>query len=279
MTRLIYFCFTSFSMWALLLGVVLIFGITSASELQFKRFLNLGQLTTAQKSQIQVGFNDASYIADKIHNKDLSGIAGALTGKVNTYLSALGPFVGITLSSFGGQSAAEVTLLKHMFTNIQNRFDQNDVQLSQLLRQKNFPATHISFAQIEANINAVQHKFSTLSRATSLSAYKFEANDFQHTYERIYDSSGVKLLNGITHGANGGLFNEFMTFSHYDRTATTSFMVGTLNLLIRAAALEMTYAEIRNDSQHAARKQQWVSRFAVVKNKMLAVDNAITHHH
>ena len=144
-------------MWALLLGVVLIFGITSASELQSKRFFNLGQLTTAQKSQIQVGFNDASYIADKIHNKDLSGIAGALPGKVNTYLSALGPFVGITLSSFGGQSAAEVTLLKHMFTNVQNRFDQNDVQLSQLLRQKIFPATQLFFAQIEFKINAVHH--------------------------------------------------------------------------------------------------------------------------
>ena len=266
-------------MCALLLGVVMIFGITSASELQSKRFLTQGHLTTAQKSQIQVGFNDASNIADKIHNKDLSGIAGALAGKVNTYLSALGPFVGITLSSFGGQSAAEVTLLKHMFTNIQNRFDQNDVQLSQLLRQKNFIATTLHFSSIEANINAVHHKFTALSRTTSLSAYKYEAYEFKHTYETIYDSSGVKLFNGIIQGANGGLFNKFMTFSHYDRTATTSFMVGTLNLLIRAAALEMTYAEIRNDPNHAARKNQWVSRFTVVKNKMLAVDNAIAHHH
>ena len=265
-------------MCALLLGVVLIFGITSASELQSKRFLNLGQLTTAQKSKIQVGFNDARYIADKIHNKDLSGVAGALPGKVNTYLSALGPFVGITLSSFGGQSA-EVHLLKQMFTAIQNRLDQNDVQLSQLLRQKNFIATTLRFPSIESNINAVQHTFSDISRATSLSAYKIEAYEFKHTYENIYGSSGIKLFNGIIHGANGGLFNEFMTFSHYDRTATTSFMVGTMNLLIRAAALELTYAEISNDPHHAAKKQQWVSRFAVVKNKMLAVDNAIAHHH
>ena len=265
-------------MWALLLGVVLIFGITSASELQSKRFLNLGQLTTAQKSQIRVGFNDARYIVDRIHSKDLSGIAGALAGKVNTYLSALGPFVGIALSSFGGHSA-DVTLLKQMFKDIQNRFDQNDVQLSQLLRQKNFHATQLFFARIETNINAVQTTLSALSRATTLSAYKFEANDFKHTYERTYDSSGLKLFNGITHGTNGGLFNEFMAFSHYDRTATTSFMVGTLNLLIMAAAQELTYYEISNDPLHAAKKQQWVSRFAVVKNKMLAVDNAIAHHH
>ena len=267
-------------MCALLLnvGVVLIFGITSASDLQSKRFLNLGQLTTAQKSQIQVGFNDARYIADKIHNKDLSGIAGALPGKVNTYLSALGPFVGIALSSFGGQTA-EVALLKHLFTANQNRFDQNDIQLSQLLRQKNFIATTLHFPRIETNIKAVQVQFTALSRAPSLSAYKFEANDFKHTYEKTYDTSGVKLYNGIIHGANGGLFNEFMTFSHYDRTATTSFMVGTFNLLIIAAAQELTYAEISNDPHHAASKHQWVSRFAIVKNKMLAIDNAIAHHH
>ena len=266
-------------MCALILGVVLIFGITSASELQSKRFLNLGQLITEQKSQIQVGFNDARYMADKIHNKDLSSIAGALAGKVNTYLSALGPFVGIALSSFGGQSAVEVHLLKQMFAVIQNRFDQNDAQLSQFLRQKNFIATTLHFPRIETVIKAVQVQVTALSRASSLSAYKFEANDFKHTYETTYDSSGLKLFNAITHGANGGLFNEFMTFCHYDRTATTSFMFGTLNLLIMAAAQEMTYYEISNDPLLAAKKQQWVSRFAVVKNKMLAVDNAITHHH
>ena len=159
-------------MCALLLGVLLISGITSASELQSKRFLNLGQLTTAQNSQIQVGFNDARYMADKIHNKDLLGIAGALTGKVNTYLSALGPFVGIALSSFGAQSAVEVHLLKQMFAVIQNRFDQNDAQLSQLLRQKNFIATTLHFPRIESIIKAVQVQVTAFSRASSLSAYK-----------------------------------------------------------------------------------------------------------
>ena len=214
-----------------------------------------------------------------LQTRSTTGVAGALPGKVNTYLSALGPFVGIALSSFGAQSAVEVHLLKQMFAVIQNRFDQNDAQLSQLLRQKNFIATTLHFPRIETVIKAVQVQVTALSRASSLSAYQFEANDFKHTYETTYDSSGLKLFNAITHGANGGLLNEFMTFSSYDRTATTSFMVGTLNLLIRAAALEMTYYEISNDPQHAAKKQQWVSRFAVVKNKMLAVDNAITHHH
>ena len=272
-----------FIMHALLLGVVLVIGITSASELHSnssKRFLTTGHLTSTQQTQIQEGFNAAKFIAEKIDKKDLAGIAGQLAGKVSSFLGALGPFVGLALSFFGGPSA-ELTLLKQLFTQVENRFDLIDVQFSQLRRQVAFVATQVHFTDIESNINAVHHEFTLLSKVRNLAGYKYEANEFKRTFDRTYESSGTKLFQGIIHGGltSGGLFHEFMTFSTYDRKATTGFMSGTLNLLMKAAALEMTYAEINNDPNHAIKKQDWVSRFSQVKDKMLAIDRAIVSHY
>ena len=266
-----------------LLCAVLAVGVTSTSEQipnSSKRFLNIAPLSAAQKTQITEGFNAAKFIADTLDKKAIAGIAGQFLGKLSSYLGAIGPFVGLALSLFGGPSV-ELTVLKRLFTETENRFDQLDVQFAALRRQVAFVATQVHFTDIESNINAVHVELKTLARVSSLSGYKYEANEFKRTYDRTYESSGIKLFQGIIHGGalTGGLFHEFMTFAKSDRRATAEFMAGTLNLLMRAATLEMTYAEINNDPNAALKKRDWVTRFGQVKDKMLAIDRSIVQHY
>ncbi|XP_052818485.1 uncharacterized protein LOC128244525 [Mya arenaria] len=273
------------TMRGLLVCVVLAIGVATASGLRAKtskRFLlNNGQgLTSSQESQIKNGFDSAKYIADKIDKADFGGVAGALVGKFSSFLGVLGPFVGLALSLFGGDSP-ELTLLKRLFTEVENRFDQIDVQFAQLRQQIAFIPTQVHFTDLESNINAVQSELITLSKVTNLAGYKYEAGEFKNTYDRTYESSGVKLFQGIVHGGltTGGIFQEFMAHSGNDRRATQNFMLGTLNLLMRAAALEMTYAEINNDPNHALKQSAWADRFTQVKNKMVALDNEIVRNY
>ncbi|XP_052815076.1 uncharacterized protein LOC128242080 [Mya arenaria] len=272
-------------MRVLLICVVLTIGVATASELRAKsskRFLltNGHGLTSTQQSQIQNGFNAAKFVADKIDKKDFGGAVGALVGKFSSFLGVLGPFVGLALSFFGKPSA-ELTLLKTLFTEVENRFDHIDVQFAQLRQQVAFIPTQVHFTDLESNINAVHSEFITLSKTTNLAGYKYEAGEFKNTYDRTYESSGIKLYQGITHGGltTGGIFQEFMAHSGNDRRGTQNFMLGTLNLLMRAAALEMTYAEINNDPNHARKQSDWVNRITQVKNKMVALDNEIVIHY
>ena len=267
------------SMRTLLLCAVLAIGITSASELRpdsSKRYLFIAPLSDAQKNQIDEGFKAATFIADKLDAKNIAGIAGQLIGKVSSYLGAIGPFVGLALSLFGGPSA-ELTAIKQLYTRMEGRFDHIDNQFSALRKQVAFVATQVHFTDIESNINAVHTALISLSRTTDLTKYKYEARAFKRIYDNTYESAGIKLYQGITTGGalTGGLFQEYMTFSSYDRGLTANFMGGTLNLLMRAAALEMTYAEITNDPSAARKKQDWVTRFGEIKDKMLAIDRAI----
>jgi len=123
-----------------------------------------------------------------------------------------------------------------MFTEVENRFDQVDFQFSQLRREVHFVSTQVAFNAIESNFNAVQYQFLTLSHASSNASYMYQSHEYISTYDRTYSSDGVRLFNSIVHDGlvSGGLFSEFMKYSNYDHKATQRFMLGTLNLLMRA---------------------------------------------
>ena len=231
---------------------------------------------STQQSQIKGGFNAATHLFNEMDKLDFSGVAGALVGSVSSFLGAVGPFVGLVLSLFSGPSA-EYQLLKRMFTQVEGRFDKVDVQFAQLRRQVKFVATQVHFTDLEANINAVQSELKILSRVKNLKGYNSEKHEFKHTFDRTYESSGIKLYNSIIHGGalTGGLFHEFMTQSTYDRRQTQRFMIGTLNLLMRAAALEMTYAQLKHDPNLAIKRRVWISLFTQIKSKMVAIDNEV----
>ena len=271
-------------MWTILLYVITAVGITTASGQGLQSTKDdssrTKRLLLDDPDQIQSGFDAATHLFDKMDKLDFSGVAGALIGSVSSFLGAVGPFVGLVLSFFSGPSA-EYQLLKKMFTQVEGRFDNVDVQFAQLRRQVRFVATKVHFTDLEANIKAVQSELKILSKVKNLKGYKSERHEFIHTFDRTYESSGIKLYNSIIHGGTltGGLFHEFMTQSTYDRRQTQRFMIGTLNLLMRAAALEMTYAQLKHDPNLAIKRRVWISHFTHIKSKMIAIDNEVVKHY
>ena len=249
--------------------------VVNSSENESSRTKRL-LLDSTQESQIKGGFDAATHLFDKMDKLDFGGVTGALVGSVSSFLGAVGPFVGLVLSLFSGPSA-EYLLLKRMFTQVENRFDQVDVQFAALRRQVRFVATQVHFTDLESNIIAVQSGLKVLSQVTNSAGYRSESHEFIHTFDRTYESSGIKLYNAIIHGGalSGGLFHEFMTHSTYDRKATQRFMIGTLNLLMRASALEMTYAQLKHDPNLTIKRRNWISHFTQVKSKMKAIDNEV----
>ena len=262
--------------------IIVVVGVTTvvnSSENESSRTRRL-LLDSTQESQIKGGFDAATNLFDKMDKLDFGGVTGALVGSVSSFLGAVGPFVGLVLSLFSGPSA-EYQLLKRMFTQVENRFDKVDVQFAALRRQVRFVATQVHFTDLESNIIAVQSGLKVLSQVTNSAGYRSESHEFIHTYDRTYESAGIKLYHAIIHGGalTGGLFHEFMTHSTYDRKATQRFMIGTLNLLMRASALEMTYAQLKHDPNLAIKRRNWISHFTQVKSKMIAIDNEVVKHY
>jgi len=251
---------------------------------QSKRFiLAHGGLTSDQQTLIKEGFNVANDLATTINDNNFDGVIGKVAGAASKYLGAIGPFVGLVLSLFGSQAdSPELQLLKRLFTQVESRFDNVDLQFDQLRRQLAFTPTLIAFNELESNINALQSEFITLSKVINLAGYKYEANNFKTVFDSTYQSAGTKLFNGITHGGvlTGGIFHEFQMYSQNNRKQTQHFMLGTLNLLMRAAALEMTYSEITNDPNVAQKRSTWNHHFNDVKTKMQHIDqNIVQNYH
>ena len=268
-------------MRAFLLCIIVAVGVTTASGQQddpgrTKRVL----LDSSQQATIQNGFDVATHLFNEMDKVDLGNVANKLVTGVSGFLGAVGPFVGFALSFFSGPSP-ELELLKKMFTQVELRFDNVDRQFAQLRNAVSFVATQVHFTDLESNINAVQAELKTLSEVTSTAGYTAEAQEFIRTYDRTYESAGIKLYNSIYYGglASGGLFDEFMKHSLYDRKQTQKFMIGCLNLLMRAASLEMTYAQLKHSPNIAIKKGDWMTRFGNFKTKMLNIDNVIVRHY
>ena len=257
--------------------IIVAVGVTTASDPQddpsrTKRVL----LDSSQQATIKNGFDAATHLFSEMDKVDLGNVANKLVTGVSGFLGAVGPFVGFALSLVGGPSP-ELQLLKRMFTQVELRFDNVDRQFAQLRNAVSFVATQVHFTDLESNINAVQAELKTLSEVTNTAGYRAESQEFIRTYDRTYESSGIKLYNAINAGGliSGGLFDEFMKHSLYDRKQTQKFMVGCLNLLMRAVSLEMTYAQLKHSPNIAIKKRDWMTRFGNFKTKMLNIDKAI----
>ena len=272
-------------MQTILLFVIVVVGVTTASDQPNKNSDNESSRTkrllldATLPTQMIAGFDFAKHLFSSMDKLDFGGVTGQMVGSLSSFLGAIGPFVGHVLSLFSGPSP-EFQLIKRLFRVVEIGFDQVDVQFAALRQQVAFVATQVHFTDLESNINAVHSEFTTLSKVTNSREYSSEKQEFIRIFDRTYESSGIKLYNSIIHGGalTGGLFHEFMTYSAYDRKQTRRFMIGTLNLLMKAAALEMTYAQLKNISLDIKRRE-WISNFTKLKNKMTAIDNEVKAHY
>ena len=272
-------------MQTILLFVVVVAGVTTASDQPDKNSDNESSRTkrllldATLPTQMIAGFDFAKHLFSSMDKLDFGGVTGQMVGSLTSFLGAIGPFVGHALSLFSGHSP-EFQLIRRLFRVVEIRFDQVDVQFAALRRRVAFVATQVHFTNLESNINAVHSEFTTLSRVTNSREYSSEKQEFIRIFDQTYEESGFKLFDIIIRGGalTGGLFHEFMTYSTYDRKQTQRFMIGTLNLLMRAAALEMTYAQLNNKSLDIKRRK-WILAFTKLKNKMTAIDNEVKAHY
>ena len=189
---------TFFIMRPALIYVIIAVGVTTASDQRInsdniessrtKRLL----LDAGQEGQISSGFNAATHLFNEMDKLDFGGVTGAVVGSVSSFLGAVGPFVEFVLKFFSGPSP-EYLLMKRMFTQIEGRFDKVDIQFAALRRQVAFVPTQVHFTDLESNINAVQAELMILSKVTNIAGYRSAKHEFVHTYDRTYESSGIKL--------------------------------------------------------------------------------------
>ena len=273
-------------MRTILLCVIVAVGVTSASEqsaenseVESSRTKRL-YLTTSQTSLIQNGYDAANKLFEKMDKLDFAGVAGDLVSGVSSFLGAVGPAVGILLTIFRGPSSTD-RLLKSLFTTVENRFDQMDIKFDGLKREVAFVAVQVQFTTLESNIKTLQAEFNTLKKVTDQTGYNFAARQFISIYENTYQDAGRKLAETVIHGGTltGGLFNDYLTHSTYDRKQTQQFMLRTLDLLMRASSLEMAYQQLKHSPNAAIKRNEWITRFTSIKNKMTGIDNTAKSHY
>ena len=272
-------------MRTILLCVIVAVGVTSASdqpaensEVESSRTKRL-YLTTSQTSLIQNGYNAANQLFENMDKLNFAGVAGKLVSGVSSFLGAVGPAVGILLTIFTGPSQTN-RMLKTLFNTVENRFDQMDIKFDALKREVAFVAIQVQFSTYESNIKTLQAEFNTLKKVTNQNGYNFAARQFISIYENTYQDAGRKLAEVVIHGGTltGGLFNDYLTHSTYDRGQTQQFMLRTLDLLLRASSLEMAYQQLKHSPNAAIKRNEWISRFTSINNKMTAIDNTAKSH-
>ena len=273
-------------MRTILLCVVVAVSVTSASdqsaensEVESSRTKRL-YLTSSQTTLIQNGYEAANQLFDKMDKLNFAGVAGNLVSGVSSFLGAVGPAVGILLTIFRGPSSTDM-LLKTLFTTVENRFDQMDIKFGALKREVAFVAVQVQFTTLESNIKTLQAEFNTLKKVTNQKEYNFEARQFISIYENTYQDAGRKLAEAVIHGGTltGGLFNDYLTHSTYDRKQTQQFMLRTLDLLMRASSLEMAYQQLKHSPTAAIKRNEWITRFSNITNKMTGIDNTAKLHY
>ena len=274
-------------MWSLLLCVIVAVGVTTASdqhvenrEVESSRTKRL-YLTTTQTGLIQHGYDAANSLFEKMDKLNFAGVAGDLVSGMSSFLGAVGPAVGILLTIFTGPSATD-RRLKDLLNKVENGFSRMDVKFDDLKRQVAFVATQVQFNTLEANIKTLQAEYNTLKSTTNRAGYNFASTQFISIYENTYQDAGRKLAEAVTHGGvlTGGLFNDYLTHSTYDRKQTEQFMLRTLNLLIRASSLEMAYQQLKHSPNAGIKRNEWITRFTTIKNKMMKIDGlAVSHYH
>ena len=273
-------------MQIILLCVIVAVGVTVASdqrapssEVQSSRTKRI-YLSSSQTTTIQSGFDAATHLFDKMDGLQFDGVVGSLIGSTSSFLGAIGPFVGFVLSLFQSPNTLS-SQLKAVYTKLDGRFDNVDRQLVALKAQIKFLPAEIQFNQWESNIYSLLTRFELLAAAKNSAGHTSESDSFKKTFHNVYRDAGGQLAGAVINGhlTSGRLFDAFLSKNEYDRKQTQKFMLGTLNLLMRAAYLELTYRQLKH-MDVAALRRTWITRFTNIKTQMQNVDKAaVSHYH
>ncbi|ESP03286.1 hypothetical protein LOTGIDRAFT_237783 [Lottia gigantea] len=254
--------------WNVLAGVLLVLYVTVTTTKEIR--------DTA--SNIQNGLSVAKELGDFVVAKNFTNVIGKLATAVTPFLGIVGPFVSFIMGFFGHSESAELKAIKRLYTEVDNRFDKVDLQFIEVKRLIDWSKIQIQYSDIEQKINAVNQEFENIYKF-SIGAVKTTASAFVKNFESDYQNSGSKLYDGIMNEGRvfgDGLFTAIIKYSEYDRGKSQTFMLGLLQLLMKAAKLELTYHQLKGHTAALHDYQnQWRTRFTHIRIKMMSTDNSI----
>lgn len=222
-------------------------------------------------SGLETGAGIAEFLSEGDFVKSLANIGKS----IGPFLGALGPFMGLVLSFIPESESAELQYMKKMMKEIDNRFDRFDSRFNDVERLIDWTKVQVNFGQIEQKIMAMAKECEELYKVPP-AARANRKDIFVDTYDSDYMNSGIKLYQALVEP--GGTFQEnlgvsVMRYTKNDRKKTQIFLLGTMQLLLQAAKIEISYLQARNFIHNVEyTKQEWEKRIVEVKNIFSDID-------
>ena len=237
--------------------------------------LSEGDLSYAEKTQIRKGLDVGKAIAKFISSGDFKETMRTIGTSVGKYLGVLGPFMGLVLSFVPASDSAELNYMKDMMKDIDTRFDRLDSRFDEIGRKIDWIGEEVTFSQLEMNILTMALEYELVYEVSSEHTADQKAH-FVRRYDNDYDSSGSKLYQACV---GSFIFSEnlgkaVMSKTNNDRKETNIYLLGTMQLLLQAAKIEIAYLKARDSStEHLT--SVWEQRILEVKNKFDEVDRDV----
>ena len=243
--------------------------------------LSEGDVSATEKAQIRSGLNTGRAIANFLSSGDFKESMREIGASVGKYLGVLGPFIGLVLSFVPASDSAELHYMKNMMKEIDTRFDRLDSRFDDIERKIEWTAKEVTFVQIEQKILAMAQEYEHVYEVPPEGTAD-QKTLFVQAYKNNYDSSGFNLYQA---SVGSGTFLEnlgvsIMRYTDNDREQTNIFLIGTMQLLLQAAKIEIAYYQAQDLTVQAEHMtSQWEERILEVKNKFDEIDREVTRNY
>ena len=235
-------------------------------------------LSDDEKAQITSGLEAAEAIGNFLKEGNFKESLQKIGTSVGKYLAVVGPFVDIVLGFIEGPESAELAFMKEMMTQIDARFDRLDSRFNDIERLIDWSVQSIKFDQIEEKIVAMARVYELMYEVPPNTTANMKIL-FLKTYESDYQNSGYKLYHAIVQESSNlkeKLGDSVMHFTEYDRKQTQIFLLGTMQLLLQAAKIEIVYLQVSQFPDIAEyMTNEWETMLEKVKNEFETVDGEI----
>ena len=172
-------------------------------------------------------------------------------------------FTDIVLGFIEGPDSAELQQMKEMMNKIDYLFNRLNSSFNDIVRLINWNVVRIDFGQLEQKILAMSEKYANLYKVPPAAATDWKII-FVDAYESDYQNTGYQLYQAIITpiGVFHEMFGNFvMRSTHNDRKGTQIIILGTLQLLLQAAKVELAYLRAKNFTHNAEfTKGVWETR-------------------
>ena len=237
--------------------------------------LSEGDLSSQEKAQIRSGLDTGKAIANFMSSGNFKESMKRIGSSIGKYLGVLSPFIGLVLTSESVSS--EIRYMKNMMKEIDTRFDQLDSRIDEIERKIEWTAKEVTFVQIEHKITAIAQHLERVYDVPS-EAREEQKTLFVEEYSNNYDNNGFFLYRASV--GNNTFLEELgvsvMRYTDNDRKKTNIFLLGTMQLLLQAAKLEIAYLQAKSATVLAEHLTSvWEERIIEVKDKFNEIDSEV----